>query len=490
MASLLRQSKPCHALEEVKKLFLSDMTLLCNNSRENRRTVLQMSVWQDWLISLAYIHPKNAEEQKISDMVFALFRMLLHYGIKYEPAGWRVWVDTMSIVHSKVSYEEFKLHFNSMYEMYERRRGATASNNNLQTPVTDDAESPSLNEEDDVDDDEEKNDESQEEEENSSKNDEEEETDCDSVDIGPSRRLSVQRRQHAVKEPVQRGATRPSTAKSAKAQRTTFSPGPARPPFRIPEFRWSYIHQRLLSDVLFSLETDIQVWRSHTTKSVLDFVNSAENAIFLLNTVHVISQIADNIIIACGGLLPLLASATSPNNELDVLEPTQGMPIEVAMSFLQRLVLMADVLIFASSLNFADLEAEKNMGSGGILRQCLRLVCTWAVRNCIECKEKEMAGAGESADQNGVKAALQEPSQKSLENLKVQAASAVKDYEKLLQDMDVNRLRAVIYRDVVSLYIFRLQQKKEYKTPLFLKKRRKRSKLNSCHWPNSTSSLS
>ena len=43
------------------------------------------------------------------------------------------------------------------------------------------------------------------------------------------------------------------------AKRQTFSPGPARPPFRIPEFRWSYIHQRLLADVLFSLETDIQV---------------------------------------------------------------------------------------------------------------------------------------------------------------------------------------------------------------------------------------
>ena len=61
--------------------------------------------------------------------------------------------------------------------------------------------------------------------------------------------------------------------KKKKKDRTTFSPGPARPPFRIPEFRWSYIHQRLLSDVLFSLETDIQVWRSHSTKSVLDFVN-------------------------------------------------------------------------------------------------------------------------------------------------------------------------------------------------------------------------
>ena len=81
-------------------------------------------------------------------------------------------------------------------------------------------------------------------------------------------------------------------------------------------------------------------------------------------------------------------------NELDVLEPTQGMPIEVAISFLQRLVVMADVLIFASSLNFADLEAEKNMSSGGILRQCLRLVCTCAVRNCLECKEKSGIGGG------------------------------------------------------------------------------------------------
>lgn len=57
-----------------------------------------------------------------------------------------------------------------------------------------------------------------------------------------------------------------------------------------------------------------------------------------------------------------------------MIEPTQGMPVEVAVTFLQRLVSMADVLIFASALNFAELEAEKNMSSGGILRQCLRLV--------------------------------------------------------------------------------------------------------------------
>ncbi|KAK4818668.1 hypothetical protein QYF61_017276 [Mycteria americana] len=31
--------------------------------------------------------------------------------------------------------------------------------------------------------------------------------------------------------------------------------------FRIPEFKWSLMHQRLLTDLLFSIETDIQMWR-------------------------------------------------------------------------------------------------------------------------------------------------------------------------------------------------------------------------------------
>ena len=123
------------------------------------------------------------------------------------------------------------------------------------------------------------------------------------------------------------------------------------------------------------------------------------------------------------------------------------------------------------------------MSSGGILRQCLRLVCTCAVRNCLECKEKSglgpvqipgrLAGGGNttphgnpygSQGQNGrmstdnVPPNLQQGHDvavalpKSMESLKTQSCvtSAVKDLEKLLQDMDANRLRAVIYRDVVN----------------------------------------
>ncbi|KAF5296936.1 hypothetical protein FQR65_LT10087 [Abscondita terminalis] len=827
VATLVRQSKQTEQLLEVKKLFLSDMTLLCNNNRENRRTVLQMSVWQEWLIAMAYIHPKNTEEQKISDMVYSLFRMLLHHAIKYEYGGWRVWVDTLAIVHSKVSYEEFKLQFAQMYEHYERQRtdnitdpavrqqrpistisgweqqtqavqngyhtsedqwhhtSATVReieseksepvcNCDLSSPVSegspasfitkrDDSEgvsldsrtsdlysdvkigkespfsqdsplksqiiedvtemgeiiedspicngihsesSPSLdspfkgvlntevvddykteviediveeiiskseklllkevdevkNEEENVEESVESNqqesietvendiptspereildsdvsdrymtptelseaterkDDSQgvaDDEKESSEPESSvetfvecaqenklqsvidsggcEQTDliskcetveiekvCDEnkdnevvlpqavpiddttsavqVDLEPSnvessvdssnipletnevlndvppveniptisqicdpnsfipsdsvenssvisnnnnnnnntdapvedaatlrgteevkRRVSLpsntlERQDNAEDNLVNQTSPqkRPRSAStstqvdpnhfdnkcpkaSTASARPMFSPGPTRPPFRIPEFKWSYIHQRLLSDVLFSLETDIQVWRSHSTKSVLDFVNSSENAIFVVNTVHLISQLADNLIIACGGLLPLLASATSPNSELDVIEPTQGMPIEIAVSFLQRLVNMADVLIFASSLNFGELEAEKNMSSGGILRQCLRLVCTCAVRNCLECKERSRPHstlAPPPVNTSHKAAHLQsfirggQGSPKNIaENLSNQS-SPVKDPEKLLQDMDVNRLRAVIYRDV------------------------------------------
>lgn len=122
MATLIRQSKPSEALMDIKKIFLSDMAFLCNNNRENRRTVLQMSVWQEWLISMAYIVPRTTDEHLISDMVYSLFRTLLHHAIKYEYGGWRVWVDTLAIVHSKVSFEEFKLQFADMYAHYERHR--------------------------------------------------------------------------------------------------------------------------------------------------------------------------------------------------------------------------------------------------------------------------------------------------------------------------------------------------------------------------------
>lgn len=236
-------------------------------------------------------------------------------------------------------------------------------------------------------------------------------------------------------------------------QRRQFSPGPRTTMFRIPEFKWSPMHQRLLTDLLFALETDVHVWRSHSTKSVMDFVNSNENIIFVHNTIHLISQMVDNIIIACGGILPLLSAATSPTTELENIEVTQGMSAETAVTFLSRLMAMVDVLVFASSLNFSEIEAEKNMSSGGLMRQCLRLVCCVAVRNCLECRQRQRdrgskSSHGSSKPQEAPHSVTAASASKTpLENVPGNL-SPIKDPDRLLQDVDINRLRAVVFRDV------------------------------------------
>jgi hypothetical protein len=43
--------------------------------------------------------------------------------------------------------------------------------------------------------------------------------------------------------------------------------------FRIPEFKWSQMHQRLLTDLLFSIETDIQMWRRFVHVFIKEDVN-------------------------------------------------------------------------------------------------------------------------------------------------------------------------------------------------------------------------
>uniref|UniRef100_A0A3P8ZPW2 Neurobeachin n=1 Tax=Esox lucius TaxID=8010 RepID=A0A3P8ZPW2_ESOLU len=443
VATLLKNSSPSTELMEVRRLFLSDMIKLFSNSRENRRCLLQCSVWQDWMFSLGYINPKNPEEQKITEMVYNIFRILLYHAIKYEWGGWRVWVDTLSIAHSKVTYEAHKEYLAKMYEEYQRqeeenikkgKKGSVSTISGLSaTPAPVVNGNLEIRELDD-------HSQSQTPESEAEYGDGGTGAGGDSRNLlaeggvggkrpngealtpgdqgqGPGVRVEVHdllvdikaekllsgRRPPPLSFPLQalHGRTAAQLERDLRVdlgfrgmpmteeQRRQFSPGPRTTMFRIPEFKWSPMHQRLLTDLLFALETDVHVWRSHSTKSVMDFVNSNENIIFVHNTIHLISQMVDNIIIACGGILPLLSAATSPSTELENIEATQGMSSETAVSFLSRLMAMVDVLVFASSLNFSEIEAEKNMSSGGLMRQCLRLVCCVAVRNCLECRQRQ-----------------------------------------------------------------------------------------------------
>lgn len=83
----------------MKKVFLTDLIRLCRDSKENRRhvthhmwrlrlllcrTILQMSVWQEWLIALAYVFPDSKAQEEISDLVYDLFAILLYHAIRLE----------------------------------------------------------------------------------------------------------------------------------------------------------------------------------------------------------------------------------------------------------------------------------------------------------------------------------------------------------------------------------------------------------------------
>uniref|UniRef100_A0A673LTK7 Neurobeachin n=1 Tax=Sinocyclocheilus rhinocerous TaxID=307959 RepID=A0A673LTK7_9TELE len=598
MATLLKSSSPSAELMEVRRLFLSDMIKLFSNSRENRRCLLQCSVWQDWMFSLGYINPKNPEEQKITEMVYNIFRILLYHAIKYEWGGWRVWVDTLSIAHSKVTYEAHKEYLAKMYEEYQRqeeenikkgKKGSVSTISGLSAQPTTVNGNLEIREIDDTSQTQTPESEADYGENADSRNllaetkgpegeaersaagvrvevhdllvdikaekVEATEVKLDDLDLSPevlgrgggmengplvevdslldsaycaaplvlpspeqphcpttphtssaSDDLSLLAHMTScgsdlvqtpsglteddgfklhssladistLAETEAQAAARTAEcleqevgeARAGKSggdmerdlrvdlgfrgmpmteeQRRQFSPGPRTTMFRIPEFKWSPMHQRLLTDLLFALESDVHMWRSHSTKSVMDFVNSNENIIFVHNTIHLISQMVDNIIIACGGILPLLSAATSPSTELENVEATQGMSSETAVTFLSRLMAMVDVLVFASSLNFSEIEAEKNMSSGGLMRQCLRLVCCVAVRNCLECRQRQR--------DRGSKTSL--PISKTQENLQTAASasknvprnlSPIKDPDRLLQDVDINRLRAVVFRDV------------------------------------------
>uniref|UniRef100_A0A7N8YDP2 Neurobeachin n=1 Tax=Mastacembelus armatus TaxID=205130 RepID=A0A7N8YDP2_9TELE len=600
VATLLKNSTPSAELMEVRRLFLSDMIKLFSNSRENRRCLLQCSVWQDWMFSLGYINPKNPEEQKITEMVYNIFRILLYHAIKYEWGGWRVWVDTLSIAHSKVTYEAHKEYLAKMYEEYQRqeeenmkkgKKGSVSTISGLSaTPA------PVVNGNLEIDDNSQtQTPESEAEYSEGAGGDsrnllaegavkrpngealtpgeqsagpgvrvevhdllvdikaekvEATEVKLDDLDLSPeglvgsvgggggggmengplvevdslldsaycavvqnlngnlapkddtpgsgvgmgpglTLEICLQPLGHCsfnvgvfdspmslfslefefhisvCNPPPQMKALHGRTAAQlerdlrvdlgfrgmpmTEEQRRQFSPGPRTTMFRIPEFKWSPMHQRLLTDLLFALETDVHVWRSHSTKSVMDFVNSNENIIFVHNTIHLISQMVDNIIIACGGILPLLSAATSPSTELENIEATQGMSSETAVTFLSRLMAMVDVLVFASSLNFSEIEAEKNMSSGGLMRQCLRLVCCVAVRNCLECRQRQR-------DRSCKSSLTSSKSQDSLHSASTsskvphihtnQTHIRHTDPDRLLQDVDINRLRAVVFRDV------------------------------------------
>ncbi|WKX98416.1 hypothetical protein Q1695_013812 [Nippostrongylus brasiliensis] len=371
IANLITQSAESNELMRVKKAFLLDMINMCRDGKDNRRTILQMSVWQEWLISISYVFPKTEAEMEIAELVYEMFAILLHHAIRYEYGGWRVWVDTLAIAHSKVSLERFRK---------QQQKDVTAS------PATTTITKESI-----------------------------------VADDG--------------------GVDENAPPSSTPDEMPT-------PIYRTPEFSWSSVHLRLLGDLLTGIEAVVEEWKATESPSLTDHCGMNDNQIFVGNTVHVISQLADSLIMACGGLLPLLASATSPNSELEITDACQQeLPIECAAALLSRFVQLADVFIFASGVSFAELEQEKNMPSGGVLRQALRLISTGAVRHILTARVLRPDSNGHTfeAHASSKNEAIYDFVKGAIES---QGREGIVDLDRLLQDVDLQRIKGVVYRDM------------------------------------------
>ena len=594
IASMLNASRKTVNVFEIKKKFITDMILLFNHNRENRRRLLQCSVWQDWVFSLLHIYPSNERERQITEMVLVLFKILLHHAIKFEYGGWRVWIDTLSIAHFKVAIENYRRSVLGIgHKTSERHeRSPTGASNlchnhsaRISATTQDSDRTEAVHSEHDLTNGQAKlgssdsgaKSETGEEKENQKENEnqgslspvasevletvdkmskkdleatlesdianmqaqvflehvtsdgkhdvcaQKESSSNESLKVlglpqsslneaaseGPlefefastessqqqstpprndgtktSESEALGARQGADNESVsskevrfcETSSTKTGTQFSATQKRTADMGPPPQPKpilkvkdklqssriikpqdaiadakrktrrlFKIPPFQWTHLAKRLLSDLMFAIETDVQVWRSQSSKSIVDFLNAPESSIFLHNTVHIISQLSDMILYSSGGLVPLLHSTTSQVQENITLR--NELLFDESFTFVHRLLNLIDVFVYSGSPNFTSLENEKRMNPGGILRQCLRLIFWAALKNCLECRFKFARQL--LAFENDVKDDVEETTNDVMRpSIQYQA---IHDFTRLLQDSDVSRIRAAVYRETDDL---------------------------------------
>ncbi|KAL5112762.1 Lipopolysaccharide-responsive and beige-like anchor protein [Taenia crassiceps] len=442
IALLIIHSKRTPELMTVRQVFLEHLLALCLNSDFNRRAVLQMSVWQDWVIGLASLFPQNRQNSYATATVMEVLRCLLFYALRFEFGGWRVWIDTLAILHSRIAFEEFRR--NNQQARLAKSRGELSAKHSTdpysQLPPTSLPQPPETtesvvdmsvppNEADEQ-----------------SPNVPVEEVDLtdkavrklvedlldqlvlevdgtnekvgrkdDEVELSPSAdttAFATTAPDTTAKNNDRDYTQIESVATTQKSNQASEKVEPQA--FQMPPFTWSYLHQILLDSVLRSIEDEFHAItaagpRETTTperamveaeteseeehesialSNLQAFINDPTNQVYVINLIHLVSQLSDGLVTASGGLLPLLAATTSPTVELEVQEPSSGLSLRTALGFLLRVTNIADVVVFIPSVNLGALEKETGMNSGGIVRQCLRLACLCAVRNALEARLK------------------------------------------------------------------------------------------------------
>ena len=479
--------------------FLKDLYTLLMDSRSNRRLILQMSVWQSWLISFLKIENSTEKEyRKREQTVISLFKLLLYHALRWEFGGWRVWIDSLAIIHSFLSREAFNRTYanfeselkhqqqqsqvhksDSVRSSCNQAAGALASHRSCLTSRKTLHETHGNSSEESI----------------SKQN---------STDPGSDSKLQQQTSTAAAAASTSASASTTAAPRVVLTSEASIKKRLPTPTYRIPAFRWSSIHIQLLDSLISAIISDVNCFRKDAlmranlngSPSGMDLREGEKDNneslilesillssdIYVINIIHLISQLTDSTILDAGGLLPLLALATSStassnsnssgasqstsnqstNNHTSGGSPHIGnhksssalpsppvaqankhqqhqhhqshhrsgsltsggsgncnvltdddkidlMNESKATELLFQLVFLTDYLIFGSTLtatssaaisasastigvSLAELEAEKNMSSGGLLRQVLRLVSMVAVKRVLALRERNYTG--------------------------------------------------------------------------------------------------
>lgn len=173
------------------------------------------------------------------------------------------------------------------------------------------------------------------------------------------------------------------------------------------------------------------------------------------------------------------------------MENTEGMTNQEGVQFLERVMKISDLIILGCNTSFSELEQEKNLPNGAIVRQALRLskpkqtfffqitfkrlklfrylAFTNAVKNCLEARRNGLSNREPQSSTStqlaelinetkflSVKDPVETLVELQLNSTKSPSSSATggsiasKTYpDCLLQYVDILRLKALIYRDVV-----------------------------------------
>ncbi|CAH8523852.1 unnamed protein product [Schistosoma turkestanicum] len=551
IAHLIAQSEQTNEILTIKDTFIQHLFVFCTQNPYNKKIILQLSVWQDWLLRLVPLYPNNKINANFLVKILHLIRILLIYGICHEYGSWQVLVDTLALIHLHICQERFnclkdkrqtiktKCTVNEMKSnsphtnnsvLFSNNNNSITMNNALGIDLTEygsyqmkdehllssndsSIESINNNNNNNADDNNKTI--------NKNTNNSGSSSVCNSdqiLDRTPSDSIlsyeNIELPSLSLAKPLSNKFQSPSLSDhdhsvennnkltneviNLKIEDKSMK-------FQLDNFSWSYVHQLLLDDLLCSLENivirqDIHRKRSSTSSSNLstpsyesrenmlkqqtksrkesvqsqsstqlqspppppppttatvssssvlssaptsssassssttttmttthpftrigytndrasltdthlitndhhnnnntnnskiytqnqtniNMVDTRNESIFVTNLLHIISYLSDMIIGACGGLLPLLAAASSSTSEIGSLESLPGMELSDGMGYLLRLTYLADFCILERNINTRLIESERNLPSGFIARQLLRLYLTTTVRNCLE----------------------------------------------------------------------------------------------------------